>query len=379
MSSQRSFSSAAVLGAALCAVLAAGCSKPAATAPAPADVQVATVTVQDVPITREWIGTLDGFVNAQIRAQVSGYLVRQDYREGAAVKRGDPLFDIDDRPFKAALEQSEGALAQARAQLEKAKLDVARDTPLVAQRAVSQQELDDAVQALAAASAQVKSAEAAAEQARLNLSFAHITSPIDGIAGLVQGQIGDLVGPSTGVLTTVSTIDPIKAYFPISEQAYLEFTEHRQGGSPVPAGIAFDLVLSDGSTDPLKGTFFALDRQVAGDTGTIRTEALFPNPDLLLRPGQYARVRAVVKVDKGALTVPLRAVSELQGGYQMAKVDATGHVHFIAVKAGATIGSSVEVTGDLHPGDQVIVEGLQKVKEGDPVNETAFAAPASAK
>ncbi len=332
-----------------------------------------------MPVIREWVGSLDGFVNAQIRAQVSGYLLKQDYKEGSTVAKGDPLFEIDPRPFAAALAEAEGQLAQAQAQLGKADLDVKRDTPLAQEKAISQQELDDAVQTQLVAKAQVASARAAVDQASLNLSFTHIVSPVDGIAGLVQTQIGDLVGPATGILTTVSTVDPIKAYFPISEQGYLEFRGREPDAPSIPAGIEFELILSDGTTYPRKGTFFAIDRQVDINTGTLRVVAVFPNPNGLLRPGQFARVRAVVSVEHGALLVPQRALTELQGGYQLATVDAKNHVHIVTVTLGQQIGSQLVVEKGLHPGDRVIAEGIQKVKEDSLVNPLSFTSAEAAR
>jgi len=349
-----------------------GCGQQVAPPPPPVDVHFVTVEQRDVPVTREWVGSLDGSVNAQIRAQVSGYLLKQDYKEGSAVARGDPLFEIDPRSFTAALSQAEGQLAQAQAQLGKAELDVKRYTPLAREKAISQEELDDAEQGRLAATAQVASAHAAVDQARLNLGFTRVVSPIDGIAGLAQAQIGDLIGPTTGILTTVSTVDPIKAYFPISEQAYLEFRRRAPDAPSLPTGIEFELVLSDGTIYPRKGEFFAIDRQVDGNTGTLRVAAVFPNPDGLLRPGQFARVRAVVSTVKGALLVPQRALSELQGGYQLATIDAENHAHIVNVKVGETAGSLMVIETGLHPGDRVVVEGLQKAKEGAVVNPLPF-------
>jgi membrane fusion protein (multidrug efflux system) len=352
--------------------LAGGCQKPAAQATGPVDVEVIAVEQRDVPVTREWVGVLDGYVNAQIRAQVNGYLVKQDYQEGSVVRTGDPLFEIDPRPFAAALAQAEGQLAQARAQLEKATLDVTRYTPLAKDRAISQEELDDAVQARLAAAAQVASAQAMVDQAQLNLGFTKIVSPVDGIAGLVKAQIGDLVGPGTGSLTSVSTVDPIKAFFPISEQAYLEFRGREPGAPSMPAGIEFELILSDGTTYPQKGAFFAIDNQIDGNTGTLRVATVFPNPNHLLRPGQYARVRAVVSVEKGALLVPLRALTELQGAYQAATVDAGNHAHIVNVRVGEQIGSKAIVVSGLKPGDRVVAEGLLKIKDGALVNPLPY-------
>lgn len=356
------------------AALTPGCGKGPAEAPAPADVQVVSVEQRDVPLVRDWVGSMDGFVNAQIRAQVSGYLTKQDYKEGTAVKQGDVLFEIDPRPFAASLAQAEGGLAQAQAQLGKAELDVARYTPLARDKAVSQEELDDAVQGRLAALAQVASAKAAAEQARLLLSFTRVVSPVDGIAGLIRAQIGDLVGPGSGVLTTVSKVDPIKAYFAIGEQDYLGFREANPGSSSIPAGTEFELILSDGSLYPRKGKFFAIDSQVDANTGTLRAVAVFPNPDGLLRPGQYAKVRATLKVEKGALVVPARALSELQGAYQLATVDAANHTHILTVKAGAHLGPLVVVESGLHPGDRVVADGVQKIKPDALVNPIPFAA-----
>jgi membrane fusion protein (multidrug efflux system) len=349
-----------------------GCGKSVGQIILPVDVEVVAIEQRDVPVTREWVGTLDGYVNAQIRAQVSGYLTKQVYHEGSIVRKGDLLFEIDARPFAAALAQTEGQLAQARAQLEKTELDVTRDTPLAKEMAISQEERDDAVQARLAAKAQVASAQAAVDQARLNLGFTQIISPIDGIAGLARAQIGDLVGPGAGILTTVSTVDPIKAFFPISEQSYLEFRNRAPGAPGLPADIAFELVLSDGAVYPRKGSLFAIDNQVESNTGTGRVAAVFPNPDGLLRPGQYARVRGIVSIEKGALLVPLRALTELQGSYQAVTVDAANRTHIVTVAAGEQIGSLRVVKSGLHAGDRIVVEGLQKVREGTVVNPLPF-------
>lgn len=368
----------ACLGAiALAAV--AGCEKQQAAAPPVADVQVVPVEQRDVPVVREWVGSLDGSVNAQIRAQVAGYLVKQDYREGTRVRKGDVLFEIDPRPFEAALAQAEGLLGQARAQLGKAEQDVARYTPLARDKAVSQEELDDAVQARLAASAQVASAQAGVDQARLLLSFTRITSPIDGIAGLIRAQIGDLVGPSTGVLTTVSDVDPIKAYFPVGEQDYLEMRARNPGSSDVAVGAEFDLVLSDGTIYPRKGRFFAIDSQVEGNTGALRAVATFPNPTGLLRPGQYGRVRAVLRVEKGALVVPQRSLTELQGSYQAATVDATNHTHIVTVRTGAVLGPLIVVESGLRLGDRVVADGVQKIRPDTVVNPVPYQPESSAK
>jgi len=358
------------------AVFANGCAKGPAPTPPPAEVQVINVEQADVPVTQEWVGSLDGSVNAQIRAQVTGYLIKQDYKEGSPVKQGDVLFEIDPRPFEAAVAEARGVLGQARAQLKKADQDVARYKPLAAEKAISQEELDDAVQARLAAAAQVTSAAAALQASELSASFTKISSPTNGIAGLIRAQIGDLVGPGSGVLTTVSNIDPIKAYFPISEQAYLEFRSRDPKAPSIPTDLVFNLTLSDGSVYPLKGSFYAIDSEVDANTGTIRVVAEFPNPNGLLRPGQYAKVRAVVRVEKGALVVPMQALSELQGGYQAATVDSDNHVHIVTVKIGPQVGQKVVVESGLHPGDRVVADGVQKIaKDGAVVNPVPYVAP----
>jgi membrane fusion protein (multidrug efflux system) len=349
-----------------------GCEKSQNLATGAQDAQVVAVEQRDVPVVDEWVGTMDGFVNAQVRAQVPGYLIKQDYKEGSAVRQGDLLFEIDPRPFAAALAQAEGVLAQAQAQLGKAELDVARYTPLARDKAISQEELDDAGQARLAAQAQVSSARAAVDQARLNLGFTRVTSPVDGISGLIRAQVGDLVGPTTGALTTVSTVDPIKAYFPISEQAYLGFRGREAGAPAMPAGTKFDLMLSDGSKYGRQGEFYAIDNQVDANTGTLRVVALFPNPDGLLRPGQYAKVRAVVSVVKGALLVPQRALTELQGSYQVATVDSENHAHIVTVRTGVQSGGMVVVESGLRPGDRVVADGIQKIRDGALVNPMPY-------
>ncbi len=309
------------IAAAMLAVLAlglTGCKPKAAATPPPPLVEVATVTKADVPIYHEWIGTLDGLVNAQIRAQVTGYLLKQNYREGDPIKKGDQLFEIDPRPFQAALDQAKGLLAQAEARLGKTKLDVKRYEPLVKDKAVSQEEYDDAVQANLEAEAAVVSAKAQVETAQLNLEFTKIVSPVDGVASIARAQIGDLVGPGSGELTTVSTVDPIKAYFNVTEQAYVNFarrfmveTDRREQLKQ----LGIELILTDGTTYPLKGQIYATDREIGRTTGALRVEALFPNPDDTLRPGEFARIRVKIDARHDALLVPQRAVSELQGNY----------------------------------------------------------------
>src|SRR6058998_979991 len=357
----------------------AGCKKKPPPVTPPPTVEVVDVKGQDVPIYHDWIGTLEGLVNAQIRAQVSGYLLTQNYREGDPVKKGELLFQIDPRPFQAALDQAKGQLAQAEAHLGKTELDVKRFTPLAKANAISQQELDDAVQADLAARAAVASARAAVQQAQLNLEFTGIVSPIDGIAGIAKAQIGDLVGPATGELTTVSTIDPIKVYYSVTEQAYINFTRlFSDPGARTERTrqLELQLIFADGSTYPREGRVYAVDRQINPTTGALRIEALFPNPERALRPGQFARVRVKFETKKDALLVPQRSVSELQGSYQLVVVDSENKAHIRPVKVGERSGSMWIIEGGLKPGERVVVEGIQKVKEGAAVNPQPFKAPA---
>jgi membrane fusion protein (multidrug efflux system) len=357
-------------------LLFSGCgAKPHATLPPPL-VEVTTVTQADVPIYHEWIGTLDGLVNATIRAQVTGYLIAQDYREGDAIKKGDLLFEIDPRPFQAAQDQASGELAQAEARLGKTELDVKRYAPLVADKAISQEEYDDAVQADLEAKAAVLSAKAQEEQAQLNLGFTRIVSPIDGIASIAKGQIGDLVGPGTGELTTVSTVDPIKAYFNVTEQAYINFARlfaNESARQERLKQLEIRLILADGTFYPQIGSIFAPDRQIGPTTGALRVEALFPNADQALRPGQFVRVQIKFDVRHGALLVPQRAVSELQGAYQVAVVDPDNKVHFEPVTVGERSGSFWIIQQGVESGQRIVVEGLQKIRDGVMVSPTNFA------
>jgi len=372
---------------ALVASCTVGCKPDSNVPPRPPVVEVATVTREDVPIYHEWIGSLDGLVNAQIRAQVTGYLLAQDYREGDMVKKGDLLFEIDPRPYQAALEQVKGALAQAEARLGKTELDVKRYGPLVKDKAISQEEYDDAVQANIEAKAAVVSAKAQVDQAQLNLEFTKITSPIDGIPSIAKGQIGDLVGPASGELTTVSTIDPIKAYFNVSEQSYVNFTrlfETESARSEQIKHLEAELIFSDGKAYPLTGKINAIDRSVGLTTGALRVEARFPNPNNALRPGQFARVRVKTETEQNKVLVPYRAVSELQGSYQVAIVDADNKIHIQPVRIGERTGNKCIVEEGLESGQRVVVEGVQKIGEGASVTLTNYVAeptlqPASAK
>jgi len=335
--------------------------------PPPPEVRIAPVTQQDVPVYNDWVATLDGYVNAEIRPQVSGYIIKQNYKEGSLVRRGQVLFEIDPRPFQAALDRAKGDLAQAQAQLGKSTLDVKRDTPLAEAKAIAQSQLDNEVQAKLGAQAAVETDQAAIEQAKLNLEWTQITSLVDGVAGIAQVQIGNLVGPNS-VLTSVSQVDPIKAYFPISEQAYVlaqEQSNSLSGKHNVSFfGSSLDLIMTDGRTYPRKGKILLADRQVDPSTGTIRIVAAFPNPGNVLRPGQYGRVHVETNMKKGALLVPQSAVGQSQGSYQVAVVDSNHKVNMRAVKPGETIGTMWVIDEGLKPGEQVVVEGLAKLKEG---------------
>jgi membrane fusion protein (multidrug efflux system) len=398
---------------------AAGCSQSTSAAnPAAPAVEVVEVQQKDVPIYGEWIGTLDGLVNADIKAEVSGYLLKQDYTEGSFVRKGQSLFEIDPRPFQAALDQAQGqfaqangGLAQAKAQLvqseaqlaaaeanqRKAQLDEDRYIPLARQEAITQQDLDNAVQNNLAAKAQVQAARAGVETAkaqiqaanaaveaakaavataRLNLGFTELISPIDGIAGLAQQQVGALVSPASGVVTTVSTVDPIKVYFTVSEQEYLDFNRRfpTQASRDAETGrLPFELILADGTVYPHTGKFFFADRQVNQATGAIRLAALFPNPGNILRPGQYGRVRTSTRMHLGALLVPQRAVTELQGTYQVAIVNHENKINIRTVKVGERTGRMWIIDEGLKPGERVVAEGVQKVGPGMTVKPLPFA------
>ena len=353
-----------------------GCAnKTEAAPPPPPEVQVVNIEQKDVPVYGEWVATLDGFVNADIRPQVPGYLMKQTYKEGTRVRKGDVLFEIDPRPFEAALQAAQGQQAQAEAQLGKTALDVQRDTPLAKQSAIPQAQLDNDIQANAAASAVVKANKAQVEQARLNMEFTKVRSLVDGIAGIAKGQIGDLVGPTT-ILTTVSQVQPIKAYFSISEQEYLPYAERISevvsGKRAAGATKGLELILADGSVYPHKGAVLLADRQVDLKTGTIRVAAGFDNPNGVLRPGQFARVRLATSVAKGALLVPQRAVIETQGTYQVAVVTPENKASIRPVKVGQRVGNMWIIQDGIQPSERVIVEGFQKVKEGTPVNPKPF-------
>jgi RND family efflux transporter MFP subunit len=355
-------------------LLSSGCGNKnvsAAAAPPP-NVQVVEVMQRDVPVYHEYLATLDGYVNAQIQPQVSGYLIKQNYREGTLVSRNQVLFKIDPRPFQAIVDQAKAQLAQAEAQLGKTQLDVQRDTPLAKEKAIAQSQLDNDIQANLAAKATVEADKAAVEQAELNLEFTNVRSLIDGIAGIASGQVGNLVSPQI-LLTTVSQLEPIKAYFTVSEQQYLAFVKRNPTVAAREARqrqFELDLILADGSTYPRKGKFYAADRQVDIQTGAIRLAALFPNPDNVLRPGQFGRVRFISYTRAGALLVPQKAVIELQGSYQVAVVGNDNKVTLKTLKVGERTGAMWIVDEGLKSGERVVVEGVQKVRDSMLVKPT---------
>ena len=361
---------------------ASACGKKEAPPPPPPVVEVARVVQKDVPIIQEWIGSLDGFVNAEIRPQIEGYVLRQVYREGFVVRAGEPLFEIDPRQFQATYDQTRGTLAQYEATLANAKTTVARYRPLAAQKAISQQELDDAETKERTAQANVESARATLEKAKLDLGWTKVVSPIDGIAGVAKSQVGDLVNRLT-VMTTVSQVDPIKVNFNPSEQEYLSWVakhgppeKNLRTGQDLEKG-PLQLVLSDGSVFPHHGRAILLGREVDVKTGTIQLAGAFPNPGNLLRPGQYAKVRVAMDLKKGAILVPQRAVSELQGSYQVAVVGPDNKVTIRVVKPGPVEGSLWVIEEGLKPGDRVVVEGLQRVKSGMTVVPKEASSPAA--
>ncbi len=400
------FAAAALVSAGLLGAVGCTSKTSASNAPAPQDVEVAVVQQRDIPIDREWIGTLDGMVNAAVKAQVVGNLLTQNYAEGSFVRKGQLLFEIDPRPLQAAADQAEGQLAQAKAQLlqaqsgllqaraqltsaeanqHKAQLDEDRYVPLAQQQAITQQDLDNARQTnqsqkaqVAAAQAQVETSQAqieaskaavtaaaaAVETAKVNLGFTKLVSPIDGIAGVASTQVGNLVGPSTNAVTTVSTLDPIKANFTVNEQEYLSLTRRDSSMSH----LELELILSDGTVHPYRGRFSFADRQVDSSTGAIQLTGLFPNPGNRLRPGLYGKVHASIGTRTGALLVPQKAVNEMQGNYSVAVVDPNNTIRFAVVKVGDRIGSEWIVEEGLKPGERVVTDGLFKIRPGAPVN-----------
>jgi len=384
------------IGGSLCLVVIAliiGAIRPKHVSGAPVavpEVEVVRVEQKDVPVYGEWIGTLDGLVNADVRAQVTGYLQQQAYQEGAFVKKGQLLFQIDPRPFQASVDQAEGQLAQSKAMLanaeavqQRTQLDVDRYTPLVKEEAASQQDLDNSVQnnlaakaTVETAKAQIQTYEAAVETAKINLDFTRLVSPIDGIVGQAQLQVGALVTPGSGVVTSVSTVNPIKVFFTVSEPQYLGWRQRfptESSRETADKSLRLQLILADGRTYEHEGTFYFADRQVNIGTGAIQIAGLFPNPDNILRPGGYGKVRAVISTQKDALLVPQRAVTELQGSYQVAVVDGQNTVSIRSVTLGDSIGSDWVINSGLSAGDRIVAEGIQKVRLGIRVNAKPFA------
>jgi membrane fusion protein (multidrug efflux system) len=362
---------------ALAALLfAPACARKQAPPPPPVEVVVVPVVQMDVPIVSEWIGTLDGSVNADIRPKVEGYVLRQLYKEGQFVRRNDPLFEIDPRQFRAALEQARGTLARAEAQLAKATKDVERFTPLAAQRAISQQELDNALSAERDGRGGVAAARAAVDQTAINVAWTRVTSPIEGIVGIARTQVGDLVNTQS-VMATVSTVDPIRVTVGISEREYLDRAAliNRANYPTTERGPSLELILEDGTVFPEKGKAVLVDRDVNVKTGTLTVKGFFPNPHNILRPGQYARVRAQLGLRPGALVVPQRAVTELQGGTRVAVAGADGKTDIRGVEMGPRVGELWVVEKGLKAGENVIVSGLQYLRPGTPV--TAKQAPAT--
>jgi membrane fusion protein (multidrug efflux system) len=345
-------------------------------------VSVATVEQRDVPLYGDWVATLDGYVNAQIQPQVSGYMIKQDYREGSVVQSGQVLFEIDPRPFQATLDQAEGQLAQAQAQLGLADINVKRDTPLAQAHAIAQSQLDNDVQQRANQRAAVRGAEANVEQAQLNLGFTKVRSLVTGIAGQAQTQVGNLVGP-TAILTSVSQVNPIKVYFSISEQEYLALSSRVKAGGKADLlssgnAVPLELTLGNGNIYPYKGQIVFVDRQINTQTGTIRIAGSFPNPQNLLRPGQFGRIKAETEVRHNALLVPQRAVNELQGSYQVAVVGPDDSVHIQNVALGPQLDSSWIITSGVKPNERVVTEGVSKLKDGMRVSPQLTTVTASA-
>ena len=374
-------------------IIGAGCSKKASgpASAAPIEVQVIKVEQRDVPVYGEWIGTLDGLVNADVRAQVTGYLMEQGYQEGAYVKKGQLLFQIDPRPFQAAVDQAQGQLAQAKATLANAEavqvrtqLDVNRYTPLAREQAASQQDLDNAIQnnlaakaTVQTAQAQIQTFEASVETAKINLEFTRLIAPIDGIAGQATLQVGALVNPASGPVTSVSTVNPIKVYFTVGEPQYLAWRKRfptEETRIEADKNLKLQLILADGSAYPFEGTFYFADRQVNEGTGAIRIAGLFNNPANILRPGGYGKVRAVIRTEQNAIVIPQRAVTELQGNYQVAVVNADNTVAIRTIKVGDRIDSGWVIPEGLKPGETVVAEGVQKVRQGAHVVSKPFVA-----
>jgi RND family efflux transporter MFP subunit len=364
------------------AIAASGCKKSTPVAPPPLpQVVVTDVIEKDVAVYSDWVGTTEGFVNAEIHPKISGYLLKQNYKDGDHLHAGQLLFQIDDREYRAALDQALADLAQKEADYKKNKQDLARYLPLYNQQVISKQDFDHVNQNTRASAAVAQSAQAAVETAKLNEQWTQVNSPIEGIAGIAKAQVGDLVNPAS-LLTTVSQLDPIKVTFPISEREYLHFASrirrHEQNGVS-PTEPVLEMVLADGQTYKYPGHFYVANRQINASTGTITIQGVFPNPDDLLRPGMYAKIRAATDVRKDALLVPQGAVLETQGQYQVAVVGADNKVTMRMVKTGKQVGDLRIIETGLAAGDRVITEGLQKVSDGVEVRPVPAAGSSSIK
>lgn len=359
-----------------------GCSrKPATTDPAPAEVLVTTVEPHDVPRVLERVATLDGFINANINAQVQGYITSRAYTEGSVVKVGDLLFQIDPRPFEAALAQAKGTLAKDKANQVKADADEKRALDLFEKQVISDSERDTAIAAAQAGRANIDADQAAVQQAQLNLGYTKIIAPIEGVAGFAKAQVGDLVSPTSGPLTTVSQIDPIKAIVTTGEGPFTDFVSRHPDPKERDAyvkSLQFDLILGNGEVYPQKGKFYALDRSLDPRTGSIQYQVTFPNPGNMLRPGQFGKVRFVADMKKGAMVIPQEAVNDLQGSDQVAVVGKDNRVSIRPVTMGERIGAMWEVKEGLKPGDRVVVQGIQKAREGALVTVKEWTAPSDA-
>jgi membrane fusion protein (multidrug efflux system) len=357
-----------------------GCGKKEAATLGPPEVLVMEAATRDVPVYREWIGTIDGSENAEIRARVTGYLVKRDYEEGSLVKKDTLLFEIDPRPFHAALEQAKSQLEQAKAAALAAAAEKARSDKLFSQHVISEQEYTNKTQLNEASQAKVQALEAAVQEAQLNLGFCNVTAPFEGIVGIAKAQVGDLVGTGSNVvLTSISKLDPAKILFPVSEADYLAANQRVQETLNKPLDQrpqSIELILANGSIFPHKARLLSVDRQVQASTGTILVTALVANPGSVLRPGFYARARIVAQVLKGAVVVPQRAVSEVQGAYQLGIIGTDGKAEIRPVKVGPTTGTDWVITSGLKPGEKVVVEGLQKIKAGAPVVAKPWTPPA---
>jgi membrane fusion protein (multidrug efflux system) len=357
------------------------CGKKEAASAAPPEVLVMPAATRDVPVYREWIGTIDGSENAEVRAQVEGRLIKRSYEEGSIVKKGDPLFEIDPRTYEAEVAQAKSNLEQGKAAAVAAKAEAEREQKLFDQKVVSVQEYTNKTQLNEASQAKVKALEAALEDAQVKLGYCHITSPVEGIAGLAKAQVGNLVGAggSNTELTGVSTLDPAKLIFPVSESEYLLYHKRAEETLNKPVDQrpeTIELILADGSTFPNKARLLAVDRQVNQSTGTIEITALVRNPGCLLRPGFYAQARVVAEVLKDAVVVPQRAVSEVQGSYQLGVIGPDGKAEIRPVKVGVRSGTDWVISSGLKAGEKVVVEGLQKIKAGAPVTAKAWTPPA---